>query len=99
MSPTAGVRAERMEGPAAPAGDAQSGMGDALFGTCDAATGRQTAKGLLDFLRDAGLKIGLRERVAVSALIAERLSQDSSLATLADLRPSLAPLLARSPRE
>ena len=52
----------------------------------------------LDHLGSSGLRIGPRERVAVAALTASLVTAGGA-ATLGDLAPMLAPLLARSPEE
>ncbi|HAJ46411.1 MAG TPA: hypothetical protein DCL54_07515 [Alphaproteobacteria bacterium] len=51
---------------------------------------------LLDLLAVKGLKIGMRERILATTLVFE-LAERGGLTRFADLRPVLAPLLARSP--
>lgn len=75
-----------------------AGIGERLFGAFDETTGMQTRRGLLDILRDTGLKIGPRERVAVATLLAELSARTGDLQPDL-LRASLAPLLARSAQE
>jgi len=53
---------------------------------------------LLDRLSAGGLPIGPRERIAAATLTAQLLAA-GAIAKLSDLRPHLAPLLARSPLE
>lgn len=73
-------------------------IGDRLFGVWNAETNRQQP-GLLDVLRQAGFRIGPQEHVAVASLVAELLARRRDIVDLADLRPYLAPLLARSPAQ
>jgi formylglycine-generating enzyme required for sulfatase activity/uncharacterized protein with von Willebrand factor type A (vWA) domain len=53
---------------------------------------------LLDHLACAGLKIGPRERIAATALTSSLITS-GAIRTLDQLKPILAPLLARSPEE
>lgn len=70
-------------------------IGHQLFGGADSMYG----DGLLAALRSAGLTIGFRERMAVSGLVTALIAQSEGPVYLADLGPSLAPLLARNVEE
>jgi WD40 repeat protein len=73
-------------------------IGEQLFGRFDE-SGRQVSAALFDLLRDAGLRIGPRERIAAAALVGHIIAERAANMEVRDLRADLAPLLARSPAE